>query len=84
MWGLPVSAESASKSTPVPVEMAYSCVAEGTHKDGNSFLGLVNSHSKWIEVAHMTSTSAKSTTDQLRVWFAAYGLPEEVVSDNGP
>ena len=53
-------------------------------KDGNSFLGLVDSHSKWIEVAHMTSTSAKSTTDQLRVWFAAYGLPEEVVSDNGP
>ena len=36
-------------------------------KDGNSFLGLVDSHSKWIEVAHMTSTSAKSTIDQLRV-----------------
>ena len=29
--------------------------------------GLVDSHSKWIEVAHMTSTSAKSTIDQLRV-----------------
>ena len=53
-------------------------------KDGNSFLGLVDSHSNWIEVAHMTSTSAESTIDQLRVWFAAYGLPEEVVSDNGP
>ena len=32
----------------------------------------------------MTSTSAKSTIDQFRVWFAAYGLHEEVVSDNGP
>ena len=32
----------------------------------------------------MTSTSAKRTIDQLRVWFAAYGLPGEVVSDNGP
>ena len=53
-------------------------------KDGNCFLGLVDSHCKWIEVVHMTSTSAKSTIDQLRVWFAAYGLPEEVVSDNGP
>lgn len=31
----------------------------------------------------MTSTSAKSTIDRLRVWFAAYGIPEEVVSDNG-
>ena len=36
-------------------------------KDGNSFLSLVDSHSKWIEVAHMTSTSANSTIDQLRV-----------------
>ena len=53
-------------------------------KDGNSFLCLVDSHSKWIEVAHMASTSANSTIDQLRVWFAAYGLPEEVVSDDGP
>ena len=53
-------------------------------KDGNSFLDLIDSHSKLIEVAHMTFTLAKSTIDQLRVWFAAYGLPEEVVSDNGP
>ena len=53
-------------------------------KDGNRFLDLIDSHSKWIEVAHMTSTLAKSTIDQLRVWFAAYGLPEEVVSDIGP
>jgi len=53
-------------------------------KDGNSFLCLVDSLSKWIEVAHMTSTSAKRTIDQLRAWFAAYGLPEEVVTDNSP
>ena len=53
-------------------------------KDGNYFLGLIDSHSKWIEVAHMRSTTAQSTIDQMRLWFAAYGLPEEVVSDNGP
>ena len=52
-------------------------------KDGNYFLGLIDSHSKWIEVAHMRSTTAQSTIDQMRLWFAAYGLPEEVVSDNG-
>ncbi len=53
-------------------------------KDGNCFLGLIDSHSKWIKVAHMRSTTAQSTIDQMRLWFAAYGLPEEVVSDNGP
>ena len=53
-------------------------------KDGHYFLGLFDSHSKQIEVAHMTSTTSHSTIDQLRMWFAAYGLPEEKVSDNGP
>jgi len=53
-------------------------------KDGNYFLGLIDSHSKWIKVAHMRCTTAQSTTDQTRLWFAAYGLPEEVVSDNRP
>ena len=53
-------------------------------KDGNYFLGLIDSHSKWIEVAYMRSTTAQSTIDQMRLWFAAYGLPEEFVSDSGP
>ena len=53
-------------------------------KDGNYFLGLIDSHSKWIEVAHMRSTTAQSTIDHMRLWFAAYGFSEEVVSDNGP
>ena len=46
--------------------------------------GLIESHSKWIEVAHMRSTTAQCTIDQMRLWFSAHGLPEEVVSDNGP
>ena len=36
-------------------------------KDGNSFLGLVDGHSNWTEIAHKTYTSAKSTIDQLTV-----------------
>ena len=32
----------------------------------------------------MTSTSAAKTITMLRHLFAAYGLPEQVVSDNGP
>lgn len=32
----------------------------------------------------MSSITSSLTTDALRGFFAAYGLPEEVVSDNGP
>ncbi len=32
----------------------------------------------------MTSTTTQRTLDELRLMFALYGFPEEVVSDNGP
>ena len=53
-------------------------------KDSDFFLVVVDSHSKWIEVKHMTSTTCEKTIDELRLIFAAHGLPEELVSDNGP
>ena len=42
--------------------------------DGNYFLRLIDNHSKWIEVAHMRSTTAQSTIDHMRLCFVAYGL----------
>lgn len=45
---------------------------------------LIDSHSKWIDVKHMYSTNASSTIDELRLIFGEHGIPEEVVSDNGP
>ena len=48
------------------------------------FLNVVNAHSKWPEVMQMTSTSAEQTIIVLRQLFASYGLPLQLVSDNGP
>lgn len=48
------------------------------------FLILIDSFSKWVEVFHMTTTTTTRTVDVLRSLFAAYGLPKEIVSDNGP
>ena len=46
---------------------------------------MIDSHSKWIDVKYMMdSTTAESTIDELRLIFAEHGLPEEIVSDNGP
>jgi len=68
--------------------VSYSGVArvhiDFAEKNGNYFIGLIDSQYKWIEVAHMQSTTAKSTIDQMTLWFAAYGLAEDIVSDNGP
>ena len=51
---------------------------------GSMFFVLVDAHSKWPEVVEMKTTSAMKTIEVMRALFAAYELPEQVVSDNGP
>ena len=51
---------------------------------GKMFLLVVDAHSKWPEVVSMTTTSAQCTIEELRRMFASYGIPEQLVSDNGP
>lgn len=53
-------------------------------KDKQFFLVVIGSHSKWLEVIPMSSLTSPFTIDALRGLFAVYGIPEEVVSDNGP
>ena len=51
---------------------------------GQQYLLIVDSHSKWMEVFPMTSTTAKCTINVIQCLFARYGFPREVVTDNGP
>ena len=51
---------------------------------GKSFLIIVDAHSKWPEVFEMGDTTTAKTIAVLRHLFASYGLPEQLVSDNGP
>ena len=51
---------------------------------GKMFLIAVDAHSKWPEVVMMSSTTSQLTIDVLRSLFSRYGLPEQLVSDNGP
>ena len=48
------------------------------------FLLLVDSHSKWIDV-HITNSSTTAVTiEKLQFTFSSLGLPEILVTDNGP
>ena len=48
------------------------------------FLVAVDAHSKWPEVHVMKETTAAKTIDVLRIMFSSFGLPEQLVTDNGP
>ena len=47
------------------------------------FLVVVDAHSKWPEVIPVSSTTSSSTIEVLRDLFARFGIPEQIVSDNG-
>ncbi len=48
------------------------------------FLVAVDAHSKWPEAYLMSSTTVSQTISVLQKMFATHGLPEQIVSDNGP
>ena len=51
---------------------------------GHNYLLLVDSHSKWLEIERMSSTKTSYVTQYLRRLFACFGVPIQLVSDNGP
>ncbi|KAJ8711148.1 hypothetical protein PYW07_008390 [Mythimna separata] len=51
---------------------------------GKTYLITVDATSKWVEVFNMTSTTAGAVIDKLCELFSKFGLPKQIVSDNGP
>lgn len=51
---------------------------------GKMFLVMVDAHSKWLEAHIMSNITAPVTTETLRGIFAIHGLPDMIVTDNGP
>ncbi|XP_054259367.1 uncharacterized protein K02A2.6-like [Macrosteles quadrilineatus] len=46
-------------------------------------LVLIDTYSKWLEVFIMSSMNSSKVIEKLRTLFSSYGLPVELVSDNG-
>ncbi|XP_047986190.1 uncharacterized protein K02A2.6-like isoform X1 [Leguminivora glycinivorella] len=51
---------------------------------GKTYLIIVDAYSKWIEAIGMSSTSAAAVIRVLRELWSRFGIPKQVVSDNGP
>ena len=47
------------------------------------WLILVDAQSKWPEVIQMTSTTVSRTVEVLRLLFSRFGIPHQLVCDNG-
>ena len=51
---------------------------------GKMFFLVLDAHSKWPIITEMSSVTSQQTLRILFHLFATYGLPEQIVSDNGP
>ena len=51
---------------------------------GHMFLMLVDAHSKWMDIYTMSSITAEATIGNLKASFSTHGLPDVLVTDNGP
>lgn len=51
---------------------------------GHMYLIIADAHSKWLDVKIMNKITASSTILELRDVFSTLGLPDTIVTDNGP
>lgn len=54
------------------------------HYNGKDYLLVIDYYSNYPEIALLTSTTATSVITHVKSVFARHGIPETVVSDNGP
>ena len=52
--------------------------------EGWQVLVIIDVHSKWIKAVPLRRATAETTVSALQTFFSNFGLPEELVSDNGP
>ena len=52
--------------------------------NGAHYLLSVDYYSKWIEIAKLSNINSYNVICHLKSQFAKYGIPDELISDNGP
>uniref|UniRef100_A0A9J7ZHH2 Gypsy retrotransposon integrase-like protein 1 n=1 Tax=Cyprinus carpio carpio TaxID=630221 RepID=A0A9J7ZHH2_CYPCA len=54
------------------------------HWNKGNYILLIDYYSRYIEVASLTVTTTKQVMEKLKAMFARHGVPEILVTDNGP
>ena len=71
-------------STPLP-SLPWQRVATDLFEwEKSNYLLNVDYFSRWIEISRLEQTTSNCVINHIRSIFARYGIPEVVVSDNGP
>jgi len=52
--------------------------------NGNMFVCIIDVYSKWIFIKYMKNITSFLTIKVLKEYFSLWGIPEKLVTDNGP
>ena len=52
--------------------------------DANNYLVIVDYFSNYIEIDYLSSTTSSAVIHKMKAQFARHGIPDELVTDNGP
>ncbi|XP_026570758.1 uncharacterized protein K02A2.6-like, partial [Pseudonaja textilis] len=78
----PIATPTRWESANAPWSRIHIDLAGPVH--GKMFLVVVDAYSKWIDVAQLSTTTTLAITNVLTRLFVTHGLPDSIVSDNGP
>ena len=70
--------------TPLPNYPWQKVVTDLFHLNGATYLLTVDYFSRYPEVQRLSTLSSQAVIEALKACFSRYGIPEVVVSDNGP
>lgn len=71
-------------TTPLPTGPWQRIAADFCETNGQNYLIVVDYYSRWIEILHVNRITYAACIKKLKDIFARYGIPAEVVTDNGP
>lgn len=71
-------------STPLPDRPWKRIGLDLCEYNKNNYLVASDYYSRFLEILHLPSTTSYQVIQRLKATFARYGIPNEVVSDNGP
>ena len=71
-------------ATPLPAHPWERLGADLFHLDGVTYLLIVDYFSRYPEVIKLTSLTSKSVISAFKSTFSRHGIPDDLISDNGP
>ena len=71
-------------STPLPERPWKRIAMDLCEHNHHNYLVISDYYSRFLEILHLPSTTSAQVIQRMKAVFARFGIPDEVVSDNGP